>query len=119
MGDSVERTVSQANVPDKLPECQAADVFTDTTGVFRTFEATERKEEPVVVSSNPRNAQRGRTQLTGEQLKRLQESKPAIAVDAATTEAAFNAARGSQWLALLSTSGALQVRLRLCGGAVY
>lgn len=104
------RTVAQAKLKEAIPECQAADVFTDTTGVFRTFEATERKDEPVILAGGGRNAQRGRTQLTGEQLKRLQEAKPAIAVDAATAEAAFNAARGTQWLALLTTTGALQIR---------
>lgn len=112
VGDSVGRTVSQAGLSGPLPECQAADVFTDTTGVFRTFEASERKEEPITAASGggQRNTQRGRTQLTGEQLKRLQESKPAIAVEAETTESAFNAARGTQWLALLTTTGALQIR---------
>ncbi|BEI92713.1 uncharacterized protein CcaverHIS019_0503410 [Cutaneotrichosporon cavernicola] len=112
VGDSVGRTISKASLSKPLPECQAADVFTDTSGVFRTFEATERKEELHAAPSgfSQRNAQRGRTQLTGEQLKRLQESKPAIAVEAETTESAFNAARGTQWLVLLTTAGALQIR---------
>lgn len=116
VGDSVARTVTQADVPTdtELPLCQSAEVFTDTTGVYRTFEATQQNgtvngtdASSKAYARNQRNARR---QLTGEQLKRLQDAKPAIAADQATTESAFNSSRGTQWLATLSINGELQVR---------
>lgn len=113
VGDSVERKVSEATLPDgvQLPNCQAAEVFTDTTGVYRTFEATEQKAEASAeLAKAAARSTKARTQLTGEQIKRLQETKPAIALDVETAESAFNASRGSQWLAVLTTDGELQLR---------
>jgi cleavage and polyadenylation specificity factor subunit 1 len=116
VGDSVARTVSDAVVPDDVsfPLCEAVEVFTDVTGVYRTFEATkDGQDEHASLSKHMQISakQRTRTQLTGEQLKRLQDAKPAIALDTATTESAFNASRGTQWLATLGVNGELQVSL--------
>lgn len=113
VGDSVERTVAEATLPEgiELPNSLGAEVFTDTTGVYRTFEATQQQKAADVekVKAAARNT-KSRTQLTGEQIKRLQETKPALAVDVETAETAFNAARGSQWLAVLASTGELQLR---------
>ena len=48
-------------------------------------------------------------QLTVEQIQRLQDEKPAISVEAPSMETAMNVARGTQWLAILTMSGELQV----------
>lgn len=114
VGDSVARTVSLAPTPESLPTCQAAEVFTDVSGLYRTFEATQKDEhehgaDGPQAAKTSKPTQRTRAQLTGEQLKRLQAAKPAIASDSATTESAFNASRGTQWLATLASSGELQV----------
>ncbi|KAL1407554.1 mRNA cleavage and polyadenylation factor subunit [Vanrija albida] len=114
VGDSLARTVTEATFPDgaAAPVSITAEVFTDTTGVYRTFEATRPKDELSngTHKTPARATQRSRTQLTGEQIKRLQEAKPTIAVDAQTMESTMNASRGSQWLALLTDSGELQIR---------
>jgi cleavage and polyadenylation specificity factor subunit 1 len=109
VGDSMARTVAEATVPADVvfPVCQSAEVFTDVSGVYRTFEATQQGKEDTTVASKP--AARSRTQLTGEQLRRLQDAKPAIALDSATTESTINASRGTQWLATLADDGELQV----------
>lgn len=115
VGDTVEGKWSEAPLPDglDLPVCQAAEVFTDTTGIYRTFEATQGNKDEQSTAKVPaptKQPQKAKIHLTGEQLRRLQESKPAISADVATTESAFNAARGTQWVALLAQSGELQIR---------
>ncbi|KAL7421114.1 mRNA cleavage and polyadenylation factor subunit [Cryptotrichosporon argae] len=107
-GDSVARSLTESATDDLSAAYQVAEVFTDATGVYRTFEAQRAREQPTEQPS--RAAQRGRTQLTDQQIKRLQEEKPAIAVDAPSMEMAMNAARGTQWLAVLTQSGELQIR---------
>ena len=102
----------------ELPICQAIEVFTDNTGVYRTFEAThgegpQANGSTAARSTAIRSGQQSRLQLTQQQIKRLQDEKPAISVEAPSMEAAMNAARGTQWLALLTNNGDLQV----CGSA--
>ncbi len=44
-------------------------------------------------------------QLTDQQIKRLQEEKPAISAEEVSAEQALHAARGTQWLATLTMVG--------------
>jgi cleavage and polyadenylation specificity factor subunit 1 len=102
-------------------------VLTDTTGIYRTFEAPIRVAEPSFAdgaataarSTAIRMAQQSRMQLTQEQIKRLQDEKPAISVEAGTAESALHANRGSQWLAILTSSGEFQVsKVVGCHGSI-
>ncbi len=82
-------------------------IFSDRSGIFRTFEANENAE-----SSGPQPTRRGRAQmqLTDEQLQRLQAQKPAITEAVMDgVEFAVDQGRGLQWLCLLSASGRLEV----------
>ncbi|WVF65469.1 protein CFT1 [Kwoniella sp. CBS 6097] len=78
VGDTVARSVSEVSLSEGSEAllCQVAEVFSDSTGIYRTFEP----------------------------------GQPAISVDAPSMETAMNAARGTQWLALLTQKGELQIR---------
>ncbi|WVR09012.1 protein CFT1 [Kwoniella sp. DSM 27419] len=119
VGDTVARSVTQIDLAanSKPLSCQAIEVFSDTTGIYRTFEPARTSENINAqlnghgsrVSAN-RPGQQSRMQLTAQQIKQLQEREPAISVDAPSMETAMNAARGSQWLSLLTDRGELQIR---------
>ena len=49
-------------------------------------------------------------QLTAQQIERLQNEKPAISAEEPSIQATMNASQGSQWLALVTNRGQLQVR---------
>lgn len=116
-----------------MVECQAIDVFSDSTGVYRTFEAGASTVtgnaageadgmDGIAASASSasrtaaiRMGQQARMQLTDQQLKRLQEEKPAITEGETTAEAALHSAQGSQWLAILTQAGQLQVSCRTMG----
>ena len=101
VGDSVARQVSEASLDGS---CQSAEVFTDVSGIYRTFEA----------SDGPNTSRsRGSRLLTDQQIKQLQEDKPAITAEAPSMEQAMNSAKGTQWLAMLTDPGVLQVGLAL------
>ena len=110
-GDSVARRVSL--VEHDLPPCQAVDLFTDTSGIYRTFEAASPQELGANTTTRTdaiKIGQQSRMQLTQQQIQRLQDEKPAITADAPAAEHAMNAARGTQWMAVLTASGELQIR---------
>ncbi|ORY33060.1 cleavage and polyadenylation specific protein [Naematelia encephala] len=111
MGDSVARSVSVQAIPSN-PLCQAVQVFTDETGVYRTFEARDEVANMTSARSSAIKAgQQSRMQLTVQQIKRLQEEKPAISsADTAGTESVISTSKGTQWLALLTQAGVLQIR---------
>ncbi|WVQ81298.1 protein CFT1 [Cryptococcus sp. DSM 104549] len=130
VGDATDSDMTVTEVPlgsDSGPlACQAIEVFSDATGIYRTFEPARSSDtdpsQPTNFSSHtkptpsrpaaPRAgpSQTSRIQLTAQQIKRLQEQEPAISTDAPSVEATMNAARGSQWLALLTKRGEFQVR---------
>ncbi|WWD21338.1 protein CFT1 [Kwoniella shandongensis] len=114
VGDTVARSVTEAPFPD-LALCQTIEVFSDSTGIYRTFEPVRSADQPQVNgnasrSSAIRQGQHSRMQLTQQQIKRLQEQEPAISTDAPSMETTMNTARGSQWLAMLTKKGELQIR---------
>ena len=119
-GDTVARTISeQTNVFAGDERFEVAQVFSDTTGIYRTFEpkADETSPRTAVVNGEQeatntphKPLQQNRGQLTQEHIKRLQEEKPEISAEAPSTETAMNAARGTQWLAALSTNGKFEIR---------
>lgn len=132
VGDPVERKVSQVQIgseevghalylqvggTDRQGEqtrYQAIDVFTDSTGVYRTFEPSSSTSSAAADAASLRTAairmgQQARMQLTDQQIKRLQEEKPAISAEEVSAEQALHAARGTQWLATLTHDGQLQV----------
>ena len=82
-------------------------MFRDVTGIYRTFEAQQQ-----VNGSQPitRNGVKERGQLSEEQIRRLQEHKPAITSEKPSMELALDAGRGSQWLAVMLTTGDLEIR---------
>jgi len=99
----------------ETPLCQAIEIFTDDTGIYRTFEAksdnvAQTNGSTASRSTAVRSGQQSHMQLTQQQIKRLQDEKPAISTDMPNLEIAMHTARVSQWLATLSTSGELQVR---------
>lgn len=53
-------------------------------------------------------------QLTDQQIKRLQEEKPAISLEEPGVEMTLNSGRGTHWLAVLTETGELQVRICDC-----
>ncbi|WVW79420.1 protein CFT1 [Kwoniella bestiolae CBS 10118] len=120
VGDTVARTVSEGSIGgegSETPKCQAIEVFSDTTGIYRTFEPSRAADTIQLdgqASTSRSNAikhgQQSRMQLTQQQIKRLQEQEPAISVDAPSMETAMNASRGTQWLSLLTDRGELQIR---------
>ncbi|EIW66021.1 hypothetical protein TREMEDRAFT_70300 [Tremella mesenterica DSM 1558] len=114
VGDTVARQLSEVKIPsDSLqPPYQAIEVFSDTTGIYRMFEASDldNLKDHTARSIAIRQGHQNRMQLTQDQIKRLQEEKPAISADAPSTEMAMNAARGTQWLALLSAAGRFEIR---------
>jgi len=85
-------------------------VFADTTGIYRTFEAARAEQSATQRSNAIRAGQQSRMQLTQQQIQRLQDEKPAITAETTVTEQALDEARGTQWLAALTTSGELQIR---------
>lgn len=108
------------------PLCQAIEVFSDLSGIYRTFEASAssgidsaRFDGPATASRSTaiRLGQQSRMQLTQQQIKRLQDEKPAISVETGTAESAMHANRGTQWLAVLTKTGEFQVCFRSHGGA--
>ncbi|OCF35639.1 protein CFT1 [Kwoniella heveanensis BCC8398] len=117
VGDTVARSVSEVSLSENsdAPVCQVAEVFSDSTGIYRTFEPVRPVAQSVPVNGTTRSlairqGQQSRMQLTQQQIKRLQDQEPAISVDAPSMETTVNAARGSQWLALLTRRGELQIR---------
>lgn len=99
-------------------------MFTDTTGVYRTFEPSKSESSEFISNQidsdhkpNIPNGVNGPTarftrqaQLTPQQIKRLQEQEPAITTEAPSMETAINSSHGTQWLALVTRSGELQIR---------
>ncbi|WRT69124.1 protein CFT1 [Kwoniella shivajii] len=118
VGDTVARTVTQVSINGEgndAPLCQAIEVFSDDTGIYRTFEPSRSFDQNQANGSASRSnaikqGQQSRLQLTQQQIKRLQEQEPAISIDAPSMETAMNASRGTQWLALLTNKGELQIR---------
>lgn len=108
VGDSVARQISE--VEHDIPACQAVEVFADTTGIYRTFEAARAEQSATQRSNAIRAGQQSRMQLTQQQIQRLQDEKPAITDETTITEQALDEARGTQWLAALTASGELQIR---------
>jgi hypothetical protein len=94
-------------------------VFTDNTGVYRSFEAqTQTESQPTSAvngstsRSNPlRQGQAAKIQLTADQVLRLQNEKPAISAEEPSIQNAMNASQGSHWLAVVTERGLLQVSL--------
>jgi hypothetical protein len=86
-------------------------IFSDRSGVFRTFEVNDNAESGEAMPSNPRQRGRVQMQFTDEQLQRLQAQKPAITEAVMDgVEFAVDQGRGLQWLCLLGASGRLEVR---------
>ncbi|OXG80075.1 protein CFT1 [Cryptococcus neoformans var. grubii Br795] len=126
VGDTVARTVGEAPIVSEgeSPVCQAVEIFTDTTGVYRTFEPSksqssesashhiDSESKPDITNGTNSTTARStrQTQLTPEQIKRLQEQEPAITTEAPSMETAINSSHGTQWLALVTRSGELQIR---------
>ena len=108
VGDSVARQISE--VDQDIAPCQTVEVFSDASGIYRTFEAGQADNDAATRSVNLRSGQQSRIQITQQQIQRLQNEKPAITVDVPNMESAMNAARGTQWLAALTTAGELQIR---------
>ncbi|TYJ59069.1 protein CFT1 [Cryptococcus floricola] len=119
VGDTVARTVSEVAIASEgktCPPCQAVEVFSDTTGIYRTFEPSrmgsyEHLQSNATARVNGANSSRNtrQAQLTAEQIKHLQEQEPAITIDAPSTEAAINSSHGTQWLCLLTRKGEMQI----------
>lgn len=108
VGDSLARQIAQ--VDHELPSCQSIEVFSDTSGIYRSFEAGGSGPSAAQRSTAIRSGQQSRMQLTQQQIQRLQDEKPAISADAQSMESAMNAAKGTQWLAVLTAEGDLQIR---------
>jgi len=108
VGDSVARQISR--VEHDLPPCQSAEVFSDASGIYRSFEAGVAGPSAAQRSTAIRSGQQSRMQLTQQQIQRLQDEKPAISADAQSMESAMNVAKGTQWLAVLTGEGDLQIR---------
>lgn len=103
---------------------QAIEVFSDPTGIYRSFEAQSNDpsspaaDGPSTRSTAIRQGQQSRMQLTTEQIERLQNEKPAITAEEPTIQTTMNASSGSQWLALVMSSGRLQVSVGLKRGNI-
>lgn len=82
-------------------------MFRDVTGIYRTFEPQQQVNGSHAVN---RNGVKERGQLSEEQMRRLQEHKPAITSEKPSMELALDAGRGSQWLAVLLSTGDLEIR---------
>ncbi len=96
-----------SEVEHDIPACQAVEVFADASGIYRTFEAAS---DVNASRSNIRSGQQSRIQISQQQIQRLQEEKPAISVDVPNMESAMNAAKGTQWIAALTSTGESQIR---------
>lgn len=105
-GDLASRTVIE--VEHDLPNSQSVEVFTDTSGIYRAFEAA--RPEATARTAAIRAGQQARGQLTQEQIQRLQDEKPAISTEQDTLESAMDPTRGTMWLSVLTTTGELQLR---------
>ncbi|KAK4687316.1 cleavage and polyadenylation specificity factor subunit 1, partial [Tremellales sp. Uapishka_1] len=121
VGDPSGRTLQEASFTpgSKQPDCQAIQVFTDDSGIYRTFEAASKEVPHSASHANGsvtarttaiRTGQKARMQLTDQQIKRLQEEKPAISAEKPSVQTAMNSSRGSQWLVVLTVFGDLQIR---------
>ena len=97
-------------MPQQEAVYQAVDIFTDTTGIYRTFEAQEPTSPTLRASRStiPKN-QAERSQASARQIERLREEKPAISMDSTSVERTLRSSAGNQWLATLSTQGELVV----------
>ena len=102
---------------------QAIELFTDDTGIYRSFEAqaqaqTHADSQPPTANgstSRPagRQGQAAKIQLTPDQVLRLQNEKPAISAEEPSIQNAMNASQGSHWLAVVTDRGLLQVGLQM------
>ncbi|ORX39210.1 cleavage and polyadenylation specific protein [Kockovaella imperatae] len=91
VGDGTTRQVSET----PLDPCQGVEVFSDVSGIYRTFEAG---------ASAPNRIRATRMQLTQQQIKELQQEKPAIAEDSSMEQM-----KGTKWLASIA-NGVVQIR---------
>lgn len=99
---------------------QAIEVFTDTTGIYRTFEqssaslagtsAGQANGAGVRGPNSTSHAPGPSRQTTEQQIQRLQEEKPAISAHVQSADEAVHSTKGTQMLAVLMTDGELQVR---------
>ncbi|WWC91156.1 uncharacterized protein L201_006097 [Kwoniella dendrophila CBS 6074] len=121
VGDTVARTISEVSLAEEgaeTPKCQVIEVFSDTTGIYRTFEPSRSSgtvELNGKASTSRSNAikqgQQSKMQLTQQQIKRLQDQEPAISIDKSSSlEHTMNSFRGTQWLSYLTKKGELQIR---------
>nr|ODO03748.1 protein CFT1 [Cryptococcus depauperatus CBS 7855] len=126
LGDIVARSVTETPIVTKgacsiidLPPCQTVEVFSDTTGIYRTFEPSKSTTEDAQSTSqlpskinilNGTTLRNRQSQLTQQQIKRLQEQEPAITSEATSMETAITPVHGTQWLVLLTRAGELQIR---------
>ena len=108
IGDSISRQISP--ITHDLSLCQSVEVFSDPSGIYRSFEAGVSGPSAEQRMTAIRSGQQSRMQLTQQQIQRLQAEKPAISADAQSMESAINAAKGTQWLAVLTIDGDLQIR---------
>jgi hypothetical protein len=95
-------------------------VFTDNTGIYRSFEAqtqTESQPTSAVNGSTSRSTAlrqgQAKIQLTPDQVLRLQNEKPAISAEEPSIQNAMNASQGSHWLAVVTDRGLLQVSVQV------
>lgn len=90
-------------------------MFTDNSGIYRSFEAQAQAdaapvaEEPTNRATAIRQGQQAKLQLTPDQILRLQQEKPAISAEEPSIQSAMNASAGSHWLAVVTGKGLLQV----------
>jgi cleavage and polyadenylation specificity factor subunit 1 len=96
-------------------------VFTDDSGIYRSFEAqtaTDGHDTPATGGTNnrvtaTRSNQQSKIQLTADQVLRLQNEKPAISTEEPSIQNAMNASQGSHRLAVVTERGLLQVCLQI------
>lgn len=117
---------------------QSIEVFSDTTGIYRTFEPSSSNTDPsnpaiitssTTISSGQANgntnphpisaSQATRALPVDKQLQQLQESKPTISTTAPTVQETLHSSEGSLWLAIMDHSGELTVRSLPDGEEVF
>ena len=135
-GEPVSRTITETEIPEIVSpglvmtdyqgaSIQAIEVFTDDTGIYRSFEGQAQAQAQTQADSQPptangstsrpagRQGQAAKIQLTPDQVLRLQNEKPAISAEEPSIQNAMNASQGSHWLAVVTDRGLLQVGLQM------